>query len=181
MEIHEIHDLSNRYVNDIMYDGLSRITDKDIVKNYHPDYANDPGNLFAILDNGRYGLGRGKYFVIEEDGKYICSAGWNEYELEPNIAFALTRAYIDPSYRGKYLLASNILPRTLEETSKYENVWITVNKYNKVMYSWFVRASQNKRTALFNDWPEIYKKFKPLGERYIYNTKQYVVELERQL
>jgi len=181
MIIHEIHNLSNRYINDILCRGLSKITDSDIIKNYHPDYTNDLGNLFTILENGRYRKNHGKYFVIEEDGEYICSAGWNEYDLDKNIAFALTRAYIDPSYRGKYLLASNILPRTLEETSRYENVWITVNKYNKVMYSWFVRASQNKRTALFNDWPEIYKNFKPIGEKIIYHTPQYVVELKREL
>lgn len=179
MEIHEIHDLSNRYVNDVMYYGLSKITDKDIIRNYHPDYANEPGNLFAILDNGRYRYGRGKYFVIEDNGKYICSAGWNEYDVDTDIAFALTRMYTDPNYRGNYLIGSNILPKTMTETSKYKSVWMTVNKHNKIMYSWFVRANQNKSTALFNDWPEIYKKFKPLGEKIIYNTKQYVVALER--
>jgi hypothetical protein len=179
MIIHEVHDLSNRYVNDIMYYGLSKVTDKNAIRNYHPDYANEPGNLFAILDNGRYKEGHGKYFVIEEDGNYICSAGWNEYDLDPTIAFALTRMYTNPNYRGQYIIGNNILPMTLSETLKYKNVWMTVNRHNKIMYSWFVRASQNKSTALFNDWPEIYKKFKPIGKKLIYNTPQYVVELER--
>ena len=179
MQIHEIHDLSNRYVTDLMYYGLSEITDKNYIRNYHPDYANESSNLFAILDNGRYTQGTGKYFVIEQDGKYVCSAGWNKYELDPNVAFALTRMYASPKYRGQYLIGSNILPKTLEETATYSNVWMTVNRHNKVMYSWFLRLSQNKRTALFNDWPEIYKRFKPIGEKVIYNTKQYVVELER--
>jgi hypothetical protein len=181
MIIHEIHDLSNRHVNDIMCSGLSKITDRDIIRNYHPDYSNDSGNLFAILENGRYQKGQGKYFVIEEDGEFICSAGWNEYDLDKSTAFALTRMYTDPAHRGKYLVANNILPKTLEETSEYENVWMTVNRHNKVLYSWFVRASQNKRTALFNDWPDIYKNFKPIGEKMIYYTPQYVVELKREL
>lgn len=179
MIIHEIHDLSNRYVNDIMYYGLSKVTDKHAIRNYHPDYSNDPGNLFAVLDNGRYKQGRGKYFVVEEGGKYIGSAGWNEYDADKNIAFALTRMYTDSEYRGKYVIGNNILPITLLETIKYKTVWMTVNIHNKIMYSWFVRSNQKKSTALFNDWPEIYKQFKPIGKKTIYNTSQYVVELER--
>ena len=179
MEMHEIHDLSNRYVNDLMYYGLSKITDETFIKNYHPDYCNEPGNLFAVLDSGRYKKGKGKYYIIEEAGKYICSAGWNEYDEDT--AFALSRMYTDPAHRGRYLVATNILSNTLEEIKNYKNIWMTVNEHNKMMYSWFVRASQNKRTSLFNDWPDVYRRFKPIGEKVIYNTTQYVVALEREI
>jgi hypothetical protein len=44
-----------------------------------------------------------------------------------------------------------------------------------------VRKEKNKRAALFNDWPEVYKNFKPIGKKTIYYTEQYVVELQRKL
>ena len=179
MIVHEIHDLSNTKIVNIMGHALRKIKDESILANYHPDYYEQPGNLFFIIKYGRYRKGFGKYYIIEEDNKYVCSAGWNEYDLDPTIAFALTRMYIDPAYRGQYLVAQHILSKTLNETKNYAKIWLTVNKYNKRLYDWFVRAEQNKRTALFNDWPEIYRNFKPIGEKIIYNTTQHVVEFIR--
>lgn len=178
--IHEIHDLTDTYVTTLLTSGLSDIKESHLLKNYHPDYMNDSsGNLFFIIKNGRYKKGKGKYYVVEHLGKYVCSAGWNEYEDDETIAFALSRMYVAPEYRGKYFVAKYILPRTLKETRKYQNVWLTVNEHNKVMYSWFERAVTNKATALFNDWPEMYRQFQPKGKFTIYNTVQYVMELRR--
>jgi hypothetical protein len=81
----------------------------------------------------------------------------------------------------QYLIANNILTRTLEQTTHYNNIWLTVNEHNKALYNWFVRKEQNKRAALFNNWPEVYKRFKPIGKKTIYYTEQYVVELQREL
>jgi len=177
MQIHEIHDLSNKHVTELLITSLSGISDTRIIKNYHPDYNNDTGNIFYILQNGRYNLGKGKYYVLENNGEYICSAGWNEYE--PDIALILTRMYIAPKHRVNYYVATNILPKILEEVTDYKHVWATVNAYNKALYEWFVRDKLGKRTALFNNWPDIYKNFKPVGKKNIYYTDQYVIELDR--
>lgn len=179
MIVHEIHDLSDDKIVRLLSRGLSKITNENLAVNYHPDYSDNPGNLFHIIRYGRYRKGLGKYYVIEEAGEYISSAGWNEYETDSSIAFALTRMYTDPAYRGQYLVAHNILTKSLLETQHYDKVWFTVNEYNKRIYDWFVRADQNKQGPLFNDLPAIYRNFKPIGERNIYNTSQYVVELIR--
>jgi acyl carrier protein len=179
MFVHEIHDLTNEKVLALLKAGLSKISDQNIIKNYHPDFSDLPGNLFYILKEGRYAQGKGTYYVIEDNDEYVGSAGWNEYDDDVNIAFALTRMYTNPDHRGQYLIAENILSKTLEETKSYNKVWLTINEHNKILYTWFVRASQGKSTGLFNNWPEVYKKFKPLGQRHIYNTTQYVVELTR--
>lgn len=179
MIIHEINDLSNIYVTNLLRKNLTIVNDRRIIKNYHPDYEQCSSNLFYILHNGRYRAGKGTYYVIEDNGKYVCSAGWNEYEENSNIAFALTRMFTSPEYRGKYFVANNILTKSLEATKNYSKVWMTVNEHNKALYTWFVRASQNKKGALFNDWPNIYRSFKPIGKHIIYNSIQYVVELER--
>ena len=176
MIIHEIHDLSNSIVTNLLSKELSKITDETYIKNYHPDYIDSPGNLFCILKQGRYV--NGNYYVIEEDERYICSAGWNEYELDSNIALMLTRLYIVPEHRAKYHAGNYILPRALEEVKRYKHVWITCNEYNKAIYHWFDRANKGKRTGLFNDWPDIYRKFVPIGKKDIYYTEQYVAEYQ---
>ena len=176
MQVHEIHDLSNIAVINLLKSSLKDITDDKIIKNYHPDYSNTPGNLFYILREGRYQLG--KYFVVTIDNKYVCSAGWNEYELKSDIALLLTRMYIIPEYRTKYIIGNNILPLCIQEANAYNHLWITANEHNRSIYAYFERASQNKRTTIFNDWPEIYKRFKPIGKKIIYYTEQWVAEYE---
>ncbi len=179
MIVHEIHDLSNEYAVELLKSGFSAITDERLIKNYHPEYSKENSNIFFILEKGRYKQGQGKYYVIEDQGRYVCSAGWNQYHDE-NIALALTRMYTAPEYRGNYFVEKYILGKSLKETQGYEKVWMTVNEYNKAIYSWFVRAHQGKTTALFNDWPETYRLFYPIGKKMIYNTSQYVMELKKE-
>jgi hypothetical protein len=174
MIIHEIHDLTNTHATELLKQGLSKITDNRFLKNYHPDYVNDTGNLFHILEHGRYT--KGKYYVLEEDGKYVCSGGWNHYE--DDIALVLTRLYILPEHRAKYYAGAYILPKALEEVIDYKHIWITCNEYNKSIYHWFDRAHKGRRPGLFNDWPDIYRKFVPIGKRDIYYTEQYVAEYQ---
>jgi len=179
MNILTIHDYTECPALSLLEKEFSTIVDPLYVKNYHPDYTNVPGNFFYILRYGRYANGHGKYLVLEEDGQYICSAGWNEYDLDPTIALVLTRMYVNKEHRAQYYVGKNILPILLNETSNYNRVWITSNQHNKSIYRWFSRAADGKNPTLFNSWPEIYKKFKPIGQREVYYTLQDVVELNR--
>lgn len=179
MQIHEIHDNTNKHVISLLEEEFSTIANVDVVKNYHPDYRNDPANFFYVLESGRFRKGHGKYYVIEEDNKFICSAGWNEYDLDPTIVLYLTRMYVNKAYRAMYYVGTHILPLILAETTHYERAWITSNKHNKAIYDWFERASAGKQTSLFNNWPEIYRQFKPIGKREVYYTEQYIVEYDK--
>lgn len=176
MIIYEIQNASNTPVIDLMKRALSRITNTDIIHNYHPDYSSNPANIFYILNDtsGRYNIGM--YYVLEENGEYVCSAGWNQYELDPNIALALTRAYVDPKHRTKYYMGEYILPKIIENTKQYKHLYITADSYNNAIYQWFVRSNSGKRTGMFADWPDIYRRFKPIGKQVIYYTEQYVAE-----
>jgi len=179
MQLHGIHDSSNRVIMSLLEDSFSTITDADIIKNYHPDYKNEPANIFYILNdvNGRYR--RGCYYVLEDNGEYVCSAGYNEYDLDQTIVLALTRAYVNPKYRTKYCMGEYILPKIIENTKQYEHLYITADSHNSAIYQWFVRANDGKRPTMFNQWPAIYRKFKPIGKQNIYYTEQYVAELDR--
>jgi len=177
MNIYTINDLSNIKVIDILKKEFSQITDSDIISNYHPDYAQTPGNLFYILEQGRYQVG--KYFVIVDDADgFIASAGWNQYELDASVALLLTRMYVSPRHRTQYYIGNHVLPIVLEEVADYKHQWITCNEHNSMIYQWFSRSALGKRTAMFDNWPKIYKKFKPIGKKTIYYTQQYVAEFD---
>jgi len=174
MKIHAINDLSNKYVIGLLEENLQHVYQPALIKNYHPDYRTTPGNLFLILDQGRYK--NGNYFVVEDDGKYVCSAGWNEYE---DVALLLTRAFIRENSRRQYTLSEFLLPLMFEETKNYDRLWITCNEYNKSIYHAFERMNSGKKAGLFNQWPDVYKNFKPIGTKLVYNTKQYVAEYNK--
>lgn len=180
MQLHQLHDASNRFIIGLLEDSFSKIINSNLVKNYHPDYKNEPSNIFYILNDikGRYN--RGCYYVLEENNEYVCSAGYNEYELDSSIALALTRAYVDPKHRSKYYMGEYILPKIIENTTQYEHLYITADSFNSAIYQWFDRANTGKRPAMFNDWPDIYRKFKPIGKKNIYYIEQYVMELTRE-
>lgn len=174
MKIHTIHDLTNHYVINILKKEFNTITDTNIISNYHPDYSDFSGNLFYILDNGRYI--RGKYFIIvDETDNFIASAGWNE--LNADVALVLTRMYVSPKFRHTFIIGKTLLPLIVNETVEYKKLWGTINQYNKSMYNWIARyESQNK----IGNWPDIYKNFKPIGQKLINNTLQYVLEYQKE-
>lgn len=172
MIVHQIKDLSNSYVIALLKDGLQHIAEDHLLENYHPDNQHNPANLFYTLAHGRFLTGN--YYVLEdENGKYMCSAGWNQ--LNDEIALGLVRAYTIPRYRSHFLLGKHILPNILEETKNYKKVWLTFNEYNKKIYDVIALMNQGKSLA----WPEDYKKFSPTGTKVVNNTLQYVAEYQR--
>jgi hypothetical protein len=179
MNLHTIHNSSESIALDLLKTEFSFITDPKYIVNYHPDYSTESSNFFYILEQGRYREGHGKYMILEENSEYICSAGWNEYDLNIDIALVLTRMYVNKKYRAQYMVGEHILPILLNDTETYSHVWITSNQYNKSIYRWFERNAKGKNPALFNNWPDIYKQFEPIGQMEVYHTMQDVVELKR--
>ena len=172
MIVHQINDLSNLYVIDLLKDGLKHISEDHLLENYHPDNQHNPANLFYILKNGRFSIGN--YYVIEDkNGQYAGSSGWNR--LNDSTALGLVRAYTIPRYRAHFLLGKHILPNILKETKNYKKVWLTFNEYNKKIYDVIALMNQGKSTP----WPKDYKKFSPIGTKTVNNTLQYVAEYQR--
>lgn len=176
MQLYGIQDLTNNWIVTKLEDEFSNIYDPNLVKNYHPDYKHEPSNLFYILSQTENRYKKGMYYVLLQDSTFICSAGWNEYELDHDVALALTRAYVSPEFRTKYFMGQHILPEIIKQTRSYKHLYITSNSYNIAIFNWFDRSAKGKLGALFNNWPDIYKKFKPKGKQSIYYTDQYVLE-----
>lgn len=175
MQIHTINDLSNADAVNILTKGLNNIPEHDLAINYHPQCANNPANLFYILKNNRYKTGN--YYILENNGNYIGSAGWNNYT--DDIALILTRLYINKEYRTKNFISKYFLPKILEETQTYKKLWITCNDYNKSLYNAFVMLSEGRTVGHSYQWPEVFKIFKPIGSHVVNNVPQYVAEYER--
>jgi hypothetical protein len=177
MIVHTIKDLSNSYVINLLCDGLKKMQEQHLLENYHPDLKDHPANLFYILKNGRFAVGN--YYVLEnDDGEYAGSAGWNR--LDDTTALALVRAYIPLKFRTTYNMAKFILPKIIEESKECQSVWITCNDYNKTIYDAFTNLSNGKSAGMFNQWPEDYKKFKPVGTKIVNNVLQFVAEYKRE-
>lgn len=175
-KIYEIHDLSDRTIFEILKSSITRemFSNDHVSRNYLYEHHDDPANLFYILESGRYK--KGSYFVVTDaDNNYIASAGWNHYT--DDTALLLTRMLVAPDHRGSYVLAKTVLQKMIDQSSNYKNQWITFNHYNITLYKWFKRVEQGKTGALFNNWPKIYSRFVPVGQKEINHTLQYVVEL----
>lgn len=175
MDIYELHSDEDSPGYRILKQGLSNLPEQDLAVNYHPYFSNEPSNLFYLLKHGRYQTGC--YFVIADNDSYLGSAGWNLYQDE--IVLCLTRAYFIKNARHRYLMANLILPNILKQTSQYNRFWITCNDYNKRIYDGLVKLNQDGHAGLYDSWPKIYKKFKPIGSMVVNNTVQYVAEYKR--
>ena len=175
MIVHQIQDLSNQYVIDLLKYGLQKVDNENLIKNYHPDYEDHNSNIFYLLNKGRYK--KGTYYVLEEDGAYVGSAGWNEYTKD--IALLLTRTYVRPDCRQQAVLTTYILEDMIASALAYDKLWITCNGYNMPIYHGFERLAENKSAGLKQRWPKIYAKFKPIGPKTVYYTEQYVVEYQK--
>ncbi len=174
MLIHSIKDIKNKKIIKLLKDNFVNITDKKLVQNYHPDFSDIPGNFFYILKEGRYL--NGNYLIMEEDGVFYGSAGWNKFEDK---ALLLTRAYIPEKFRRQYLFSKHLIPVMLEETIDYKKLWITCNEYNITIYHAVTRLNEGKPAGLFDQWPLIYKQFKPIGKKIVNHVEQYVLEYQR--
>ena len=177
MNIFEINDDSNTKVIEILKSGITEdmFKNKKLIQNYLYDYKDNPANLFYLLNVGRYKIGT--YFVITDDeDKFIASSGWYQYDI--STALVLTRMLVTPNYRTSYIVGHKLLPIMIDRAKSYSNVWITCNDYNKSIYDWFSRSNEGKSPSLYRNWPEIYKKFKPIGRHKVNGIMQYVAELE---
>jgi hypothetical protein len=176
MIVHAIKDLSNLYVINLLSNGLRNMTEVHLLENYHPDNKDNPANLFYILKHGRFTIGN--YYVLENNGEYAGSAGWNR--LNDTTALALVRAYVPLKFRTTYNMAKFILPKIIEESKDHQSIWITCNHYNKTIYDAFTNLSNGKSAGMFNQWPDDYKKFKPIGTKIVNNVLQFVAEYKRE-
>lgn len=178
MKIYEINDLSNDKVINILKNGITKELFKkaQLYENYLYSYKDNPANLFYGLEKGHYRIGA-YYVLVDEDNNYIASAGWNE--MNAMTALLLTRMVVSIPYKTSGILGHNILPIMIEKTMSYKRVWMTCNEYNVSIQKWFMRNQEGKSLSISKSWPEIYKRFEPIGQHTVNSRKQFVFQLKK--
>lgn len=179
MNLHYLHDDSDQTKITILQDGLRCVEDERLSKNYNPKYSENNANLFYLLKNGRYAFSKGKFFVLENNGKFVACAGWNQYDQDPSIALLLTRVYIANEYRANYFLTKYFLPAMLPEVLHFSKIWMTFNLHNKVIYDWFIKINNSGEDGFVAKKFPIFKSFNPIGLQSVYFTDQYVIEYQK--
>lgn len=176
MQVVSIKD--NPEIIDFLKENLKQVAkEPHLLTNYHPDFSFDLGNLFRVISVGRFNVGN-YYVMINDQGEYAGSSGWNA--LDDSTALVLVRTFVPKKFRTGYITGEYILPKLIEETKDYKHTWVTFNDYNKPMYDAMVRIYNSKSSSLM-PWPDIYRKFKPLGQHTVNSTLQYVAEYERSI
>jgi hypothetical protein len=163
MIIHQIKDLSNEYVTSLLIEGL--LLEKD--QNYNP-YSNTVNqNIFSKLRTNFFE--KGNYIVLEDENGYVGSSGWYEYDKDTAIVFV--RTFLRKDMRQQHLLSKYFLPEFFN--IKYKKLWITINEHNRMLVRGFTRPSIGFK------WHDDFKKFKPIGKKYINGMDQYIIECLR--
>lgn len=173
-KIYRIQDLSDEHTIGILRRGLDLPGEPNALRrNYSAEFSYDPANLFHQLAQGKYQNGC-YYVVADHEDRYIGSAGW--YHHDRHTALIMTRMYVSQEHRTSYILGNMVLPRILNEVRRYRRVWMTMNQYNKSLYTWFLRKEQRGNSGIAN-WPAAYNNFKPIGMKVVNGVDQFVVEL----
>lgn len=179
MKLYTINDLSKKELIDVLKNNIKKeMFTNGLEKNYTWEDRNRPGNLFKILEEGRYIKGC-YYIIVDESGNYVGSGGWNEYPYLENTALIATRTFIVPKYRTEALIGKILLPPMIENTKDYENVYMTFNDCNRAMYDFIVRYNNSGRIGSLNKvkLDPIWKKFYGVGTMNIYNVSQWALRL----
>lgn len=178
--IYQLNDLSNLENVNKLRDGLASIPTKNyrgMEENYLYEHKDTPGNLFRILDEGRY-LNGAYYVLTNQEDRYMASTGWYMYqdETEGEVALALTRTIIHPDFKAEKLneelnlqtmnttntgirapFLSGIgvirnylfLPIIAEIKSRHQGkIWQTVNKKNYGFY-WLLERENKKENSTY--------------------------------
>jgi hypothetical protein len=169
-----VTDDSNVEAMRILSDGLSfESEDEYFLKNYHPCHAELNSNLFWLLHQGRFKTGSYD-IIVDSNNRYVGSAGWYHHE---NVIIAMSRTYLSKEYRGRHVLANNLLPDVINFANKNNfPVWMTFNQKNKNIYNEFCRVSETKNPRSSSLWPNCFLLFHPIGVWRVNSMDQYIVQ-----
>lgn len=169
MIIHHINDMSDEYAVSLLSEGLMHEKNE----NYNPHSCIATQNIFSKLQTGAFE--KGSYIILEDDLGYVGSSGW--YEYDDDIAIVFVRTFLRKDMRQQHLLSKYFLPEFLN--TKYKKLWITINEHNRALVYGFTRISKAQGSSVGFKWHDDFKKFKPIGKKYINGLDQYVIECER--
>jgi hypothetical protein len=142
------------------------------IANYEPKNHLSNTNLFYLLNSGRYHSG--DFYMLFEEGNFVGCSGWFEHE---GSIIAMSRAYLALKYRSQSVLAQSLLPLIISlNKDRRLPIIMTFNENRRQVYECFERIQAGKSFLLGQEWPEVFKLFKPKGKKKLFGYDQYIVE-----
>lgn len=198
--IYQLNDLSNIENVNRLKDAMNSIPSQGFrwnENNYLYEHKDTPGNLFRILDEGRF-LSGAYYILTDKEDNFKASTGWYMYqdETEGEVAMSFARSIVHPNFRnlGKPLANQSLmnidnvgmirdylfLPIIEEIKSVHQGkIWQSINKQNRG-FVWKAERDKKNENYYYKPIDEQGTKYRLnyIGDRYIHYTWQYVLELE---
>ena len=207
-KIYQLNDLSNTENVNRLKDAMASIPVENfrgMEQNYVYEHKDTPGNLFCILDEGRY-LNGAYYILTDKDDNFMAASGWYMYqdETEGEVALALTRTIIHPNSNADlhFQLTKNhnrgllpdflldigvirnymFLPIIAEIKTKHQGkIWQTVNEKNYGFVWLLNRESKKENSTYYKVLDDTGVKYRwiPAGKRIVHYTMQHILELQK--
>ncbi len=128
----------DEYFNKVLSwcDQVSKEQDQPAAKNMEIDNWQEREETLAwILHNKRRFWKRGEYFLLEDSNNHqiIASSGIYRSDFCREIAIGSVRTFVNPEYRGKFLLGDYLWPAQLEwaKFNNFKAILISFNDYNR--------------------------------------------------
>ena len=152
--------------------------------NYIYECRDVPGNLFKVLDEGRFQNGA-YYIMTTKENNFVASVGWHLYTYEDGREIALiSRAIVHPTYRHLRALSNYLLNPIINSIRENcsNKIWVAFNEHNMPLLHYWQR--QNRHQRYINDsastsWQQLKNmvpNFNYIGIKNINYVDQHVVE-----
>lgn len=159
--------------------------DRDSTQNLNVEnWAQNPASLFfLLLREKRFTSGKGVFTTLYSGDKIVAMSGVYLHEVNPLVAIGGVRSWVAKKLRGKFLLASYLLPwqELWARERGCERFWVTFNQYQKAMA---LRkkvgpslGTERRALLIGRTDPDFYHAFQLMPElQKIKHTSQYVWE-----
>ena len=186
-KIYQLNDLSNQEYVDRLKDTLASIPIKEYKGgevNYLYAYKDTSGNLFRILDEGRFKSGA-YYLITDNEDNFVVGTGWHMYqhEEEGEVAILCSRSILATKYRNTTIFPTTIQPPIIEQIKLKKpsgKIWQTFNGrtarlINIILHPKYLDPTHKAHDPLY--W-KTGAKFNYIGKRTVFYTEQEVIEFQ---
>lgn len=112
--------------------------------NWETDSATLP---YLIYNSPRFANNNGEFFVCKVNGVIQAISGVHKSSFDSNVALAGVRSWVDPDFRGHFLIGQYIMPlqRRWAKDSQCKMLFLTFNDYNKNLIKVLKRSGAGRK------------------------------------
>jgi len=178
LKVVELNSLDQKEIFNFAKNAYSITNDPAHVNMWSENWETDSATFpYLIYKSPRFANGNGIFHALLIDDKIEAVCGINRSSFDSYVALGGVRSWVNPKYRGRFLIGGHIMPLQLKwaEDNNLKTVCLTFNSYNEPMLKIVKRTGvgrkKNRRPGMmfYNGLHEV--SF-PCN---IQSTKQYVI------